>query len=253
MERVPGDGEQVGAGPVPAAVLTGPELGTGNGRRPRLLVAGADRPRIDGLAADLEGLGYECRGELITGELQIGNEAMAVIVDLRAWAGQGIAWCQRGRKEGWLGSAPVLPVVESAQLPELPLQDPLFDDFIEDPYTVAGLGARLRLVRWRAQREQPDALTVRDLVVEPESYRATLAGTPIELTYMEFELLKFLMSHPGRVFTRETLLSRVWGYAYYGGVRTVDVHIRRLRAKLGDDHARFIETVRGVGYRFSSG
>jgi DNA-binding response OmpR family regulator len=94
---------------------------------------------------------------------------------------------------------------------------------------------------------------VRDLVVEPESYRATLRGTPIELTYMEFELLKFLMSHPGRVFTRETLLSRVWGYEYYGGVRTVDVHIRRLRAKLGEDHARFIETVRGVGYRFSHG
>jgi len=147
----------------------------------------------------------------------------------------------------------VVPVIETGQLPEVHFNDGVFDDFIEDPYTLSGLAARLRLVRWRFQREAPDALTVRDLVVEPDSYRATLRGTPIELTYMEFELLKFLMSHPGRVFTRETLLSRVWGYEYYGGVRTVDVHIRRLRAKLGEDHARFIETVRGVGYRFSHG
>ena len=73
---------------------------------------------------------------------------------------------------------------------------------------------------------------------------------PLDLTYMEYELLKFLAGHPGKVFTRETLLSRVWGYEYYGGARTVDVHIRRLRAKLGEEHANLIQTVRSVGYRF---
>jgi two-component system alkaline phosphatase synthesis response regulator PhoP len=244
----------MGTGTVPAAVLSGLEHEPSPGRRrPRLFLAGSDRPRMNGLAGDLEGLGYDCAAEIITDELEIANDLMAIIVDLRSWATEGITWCQRGRKEGWLGSAPVVPVVETAQLPELHLQEGLFDDFVEDPYTLPGLGARLRIIRWRSQRDTPDALSVRDLVVEPESYRATLAGVPIELTYMEFELLKFLMSHPGRVFTRETLLSRVWGYEYYGGVRTVDVHIRRLRAKLGDDHARFIETVRGVGYRFSLG
>jgi len=72
----------------------------------------------------------------------------------------------------------------------------------------------------------------------------------LDLTYMEYELLKFLASHPGKVFTREQLLSRVWGYEYYGGARTVDVHIRRLRAKLGEEHANLIQTVRSVGYRF---
>ena len=71
-----------------------------------------------------------------------------------------------------------------------------------------------------------------------------------DLTYMEYELLKFLATHPGKVFTRETLLSRVWGYEYYGGARTVDVHVRRLRAKLSEEHANLIQTVRSVGYRF---
>ena len=77
-----------------------------------------------------------------------------------------------------------------------------------------------------------------------ETYQAAIAGKPLDLTYMEYELLKFLASHPGKVFTRETLLSRVWGYEYYGGARTVDVHIRRLRAKLGEEHANLIQTVR---------
>ena len=75
---------------------------------------------------------------------------------------------------------------------------------------------------------------------------------PRELEYMEYELLKFLAQHPGKVFTREMLLSRVWGYEYYGGARTVDVHVRRLRAKLGEEHAALISTVRSVGYRFGS-
>jgi len=244
----------MGARTIPSSVLTGVDAEPAAVRRnARLLLAGSDRSRLAGVAADLQAVGYECLTEIIHEDLEIGAGWVAVVVDLRAWTTEGIAWCQRGRKEGWLGPTPVVPVVETAHLPDLGLADGVFDDFIEDPYSLSGLAARLRLVRWRFQRDAPDALSVRDLVVEPESYRATLRGTPIELTYMEFELLKFLMSHPGRVFTRETLLSRVWGYEYYGGVRTVDVHIRRLRAKLGEDHARFIETVRGVGYRFSHG
>ena len=79
-----------------------------------------------------------------------------------------------------------------------------------------------------------------------------MAGRILDLTYMEYELLRFLASHPMRVFTRETLLNRVWGYEYYGGARTVDVHIRRLRAKLGETHASLIQTVRSVGYRFGT-
>ena len=82
------------------------------------------------------------------------------------------------------------------------------------------------------------------------TYQVHLDSEPIDLTYMEYELLKFFSTHSGKVFTREQLLSRVWGYEYYGGARTVDVHVRRLRAKLGEEHANLIQTVRSVGYRF---
>ena len=88
------------------------------------------------------------------------------------------------------------------------------------------------------------------LVLNLETYQASFGGNPLDLTYMEYELLKFLAQNPGKVFSRETLLSRVWGYEYFGGARTVDVHIRRLRAKLGEEHANLIQTVRSVGYRF---
>ena len=89
-----------------------------------------------------------------------------------------------------------------------------------------------------------------DLVVDTNGYTASLHGHPIDLAYKEFELLKYLVQHPGRVFTRAQLLQEVWGYDYYGGTRTVDVHIRRLRAKLGGEYEHVIGTVRNVGYRF---
>jgi len=85
-----------------------------------------------------------------------------------------------------------------------------------------------------------------------ETYQASIDGRVMDLTYMEYELLRFLATNPNRVFTRETLLSRVWGYEYYGGARTVDVHVRRLRAKLGEEHAHLIATVRSVGYKFGT-
>ena len=88
------------------------------------------------------------------------------------------------------------------------------------------------------------------LTLNLETYQASIANKPLDMTYMEYELLKFLAQNPGKVFTREILLSRVWGYEYYGGARTVDVHVRRLRAKLGEEHAALIQTVRSVGYRF---
>ena len=89
-----------------------------------------------------------------------------------------------------------------------------------------------------------------ELVVDTNGYTASLHGRPIDLAYKEFELLKYLVQHPGRVFTRAQLLQEVWGYDYYGGTRTVDVHIRRLRAKLGGEYENLIGTVRNVGYRF---
>jgi DNA-binding response OmpR family regulator len=104
---------------------------------------------------------------------------------------------------------------------------------------------------WRAgQGVGPELVEYGALRLNLETYQAAIEGRPLDLTFMEYELLKFLAVNPGKVFTREILLSRVWGYEYYGGARTVDVHVRRLRAKLGEEHANLIQTVRSVGYRF---
>ena len=146
---------------------------------------------------------------------------------------------------------PLLLLVTGAQLADLELRDDLFDDFCLSPFHPRELEARLKHLFWRTGRgTRPELVEYGDLVLNLETYQAAIAGKPLDLTYMEYELLKFLASHPGKVFTRETLLSRVWGYEYYGGARTVDVHIRRLRAKLGEEHANLIQTVRSVGYRF---
>jgi DNA-binding response OmpR family regulator len=160
------------------------------------------------------------------------------------------ALCRALRKRD-LPLEPVLLLVNGGQLGELELRDDLFDDFCLWPFHPRELDARLKHLFWRTGLGTRDELVeYGPLMLNLETYQAAIEGRPLDLTYMEYELLKFLASHPGKVFTRETLLSRVWGYEYYGGARTVDVHIRRLRAKLGEEHANLIQTVRSVGYRF---
>ena len=160
------------------------------------------------------------------------------------------ALCRTLRKRD-IPLEPLLLLVSGSQLGELELRDDLFDDFCLAPIRPAELEARLKHLFWRTGRgTRPELIEYGGLVLNLETYQAAITGRPLDLTYMEYELLKFLASHPGKVFTRETLLSRVWGYEYYGGARTVDVHIRRLRAKLGEENAALIQTVRSVGYRF---
>ena len=146
---------------------------------------------------------------------------------------------------------PLLLLVPASRLGDLELRDDLFDDFCLSPVQPGELEARLKHLFWRTGTgTRPELVEYGPLVLNLETYQAAVAGRPLDLTYMEYELLKFLATNPGKVFTREILLSRVWGYEYYGGARTVDVHIRRLRAKLGEEHANLIQTVRSVGYRF---
>ena len=124
-------------------------------------------------------------------------------------------------------------------------------DIVVEGAGPAELDARIRLAIAKGkQQEGNDKIHASGVVIDEASYSAKVNGRPLDLTYKEFELLRFLAQHPGRVFTREQLLSEVWGYDYFGGTRTVDVHIRRLRAKLGDLEA-LIGTVRNVGYRFN--
>jgi DNA-binding response OmpR family regulator len=124
------------------------------------------------------------------------------------------------------------------------------DDFLLTDASMAEISARLALLSRRTGRsDQETVIKVGDLTVNPDNYQVYVHGRPLDLTYKEFELLKFLAQRPGRVCDRDLLLREVWGYDYYGGTRTVDVHIRRLRAKLGAEHETLIETIRNVGYR----
>lgn len=122
-------------------------------------------------------------------------------------------------------------------------------DVVCDTAGPAEYEARIRMLLAGGSHE--GLISAGGITIDEAAYAAVLEGQPLDLTYTEFELLKFLVQHPGRVFSREHLLSDVWGYDYYGGTRTVDVHIRRLRAKLGPEHEGLIGTVRNVGYRFS--
>ncbi len=122
-------------------------------------------------------------------------------------------------------------------------------DVIVEAAGLAEWEARIRLLVTAAGND--GLISSGGIVIDDAAYSAVKDGEPLDLTYTEFELLKYLVQHPGRVFSREHLLADVWGYDYYGGTRTVDVHIRRLRAKLGPDHEALIGTVRNVGYRFS--
>jgi DNA-binding response OmpR family regulator len=121
-------------------------------------------------------------------------------------------------------------------------------DLIVAPVRPAELGLRIR--RMAKVGGSEEILRFKDLELNTLTYQAVLGISPLDLTFMEYELLRFFVDNQARVWSREQLLSRVWGYEYYGGARTVDVHVRRLRAKLGEERSSWITTVRSVGYRF---
>ena len=151
-------------------------------------------------------------------------------------------------------SAPLLAVVTEGGLAAV-ATDWGLDDVILDSAGPAEVEARLRLALGRAQTaptpaERTEEIRSGDLSIDEATYQAKVGPRPLDLTFKEFELLKYLAQHPGRVFTRAQLLQEVWGYDYFGGTRTVDVHVRRLRAKLGPERESLIGTVRNVGYKF---
>ncbi|MGH2807190.1 MAG: response regulator transcription factor [Actinomycetota bacterium] len=148
-----------------------------------------------------------------------------------------------------IGLPPILVVVDENAVARFRFEVGV-DDFILQDASVGEISARLNLASRRAGHgDDATVLKIGDLTVNPENYQVYVRGRPLDLTYKEFELLKFLAQRPGRVCDRDLLLREVWGYDYFGGTRTVDVHIRRLRAKLGVEHETLIETIRNVGYR----
>ncbi|MEA2476309.1 MAG: hypothetical protein QOF16_250 [Actinomycetota bacterium] len=147
------------------------------------------------------------------------------------------------------GLPPILVVVDEDTLGRFRFETGA-DDFILSNASTGEIAARLALLAQRSGRgDEATVLKIGDLTINPDNYQVYLRGNPLDLTYKEFELLKFLAQRPGRVCDRDLLLREVWGYDYFGGTRTVDVHIRRLRAKLGPEHEMLIETIRNVGYR----
>jgi DNA-binding response OmpR family regulator len=177
--------------------------------------------------------------------------ADAVIVDARRDLVQAKGLCRLLRTTGI--DCPLLVIVTEGGLAAMSAEWGV-DDVLLDHAGPAEVEARLRMaigkLAMAAEEEVPDEIRSGDLTIDEATYTARLRGRVLDLTFKEFELLKYLAQHPGRVFTRAQLLQEVWGYDYFGGTRTVDVHVRRLRAKLGPEHETLIGTVRNVGYRF---
>jgi DNA-binding response OmpR family regulator len=179
----------------------------------------------------------------------------AVVVDARSDLAGARALCRLLRTTGL--DVPLIAVLTEAGLAGLTGEWGV-DDFLLDSAGPAEVEARLRVAAHRVssahEGSQSESGVIRrgDLLVDETTYQARLRNEPLDLTFKEFELLKHLAQHPGRVFSRAQLLQDVWGYDYYGGTRTVDVHVRRLRAKLGAEHESLIGTVRHVGYKFVS-
>ena len=224
----------------------------------RLLLVHPDPPPAE-LARALEGAAYSWKAANGAEELPRagsgaeGRCAAAVVAvgDGAAARRSAFGFC-RTLRDGGETSLGVLVVVNRGNIAEVESCHGLFDDFCLWPPALGELETRLgHLVARRSSAgPRPETISFGELVMNLDTYQAAIAGRPLDLTYMEYELLRFLAARPGKVFTREDLLSRVWGYDYYGGARTVDVHIRRVRAKLGEEHAGLIQTIRSVGYCF---
>jgi len=158
--------------------------------------------------------------------------------------------CHAIKRERTLKEVPLVLLVTETQLGRLDVSWG-FDDYLTLPVSATRLSERLNFLMWKLHRvELKNGFVLGELTIDVERYEVRVRGEPVDLTYKEFELLKFLASHPSKVFSREALLDKVWGYDYYGGTRTVDVHIRRLRSKIETHGAAYVETVRNVGYKF---
>ena len=151
------------------------------------------------------------------------------------------------------GSAAMLVVVDQGLLAELRLPVQVKADFVMAGACADECAARIRQLLWPGnEASATDFITIDNMTSNLATYQVKVAGEPLDLTYLEYALLAFLATHPGRTYSRDALLRRVWGFDYYGGSRTVDVHVRRVRAKLGPELAQRLETVRGVGYLWNS-
>ncbi|MDO4290452.1 MAG: winged helix-turn-helix domain-containing protein [Eggerthellaceae bacterium] len=176
--------------------------------------------------------------------------------DLVIYEARGDALANVAQAEAMLvedGSASMLVIVNEEQLSDFRLPVQVKSDFVVHGASAAECAARIRQLLWPGNESSTsDFITVDNMTINLATYQVKVGGEPLDLTYLEYALLAFLVTHPGRTYSRDALLRRVWGFDYYGGSRTVDVHVRRVRAKLGPDLAQRLETVRGVGYLWNA-
>jgi DNA-binding response OmpR family regulator len=201
-----------------------------------------------GLAGDLLELEVVERGEQL--EAALTDEiAMVVVANPRIQSAR-IARQALDKAGGTVSNTPLIALLsDRSMVSELDALKQL-DDFVVTPIETEELVGRAELVRLRRGLEG-NLISSGELVINLDQHMVLLSRKPVDLTYKEFELLKTFASTPGRVYTREELLRNIWGYDYFGGTRTVDVHVRRVRSKI--EHNRsYIETVHGVGYRFAA-
>ena len=244
-------GKQIVAPPCPRRLKCRPEA------RPivyRIVLIGVERKGVEAVVSALAGEGHaviRAAPEEDAAHLAAKHRPHLVVADAISLGARLEEWCRSLERLTAPASVPVLLLADEAWLAEHDLPAGV-TDMICEPAGPAEVRVRVRRAVWpEVDNGGDEILRVGPLAIDHARHQAFCDGRPLDLTLREYDLLSFLAAHPGRVFSREALLDRVWGLDYLGGTRTVDVHIRRLRVKLDDEVGRLLQTVRGVGYRLN--
>ncbi len=223
----------------------------------KILIVDDEEHILELIKFNLEKNGFEVitldNGEATIGVLQ-DNPVDLVVLDLMLPGMDGLEVCKNIRRIDGLEKLPIIMLTAKSEETDRILGLELgADDYLTKPFSVRELIARIKAVLRRSEDKKvvkSKTLRIKDIAMDTEKHEVTINGELVELTLKEFELLKILIENRGKVLTRNLLLDEVWGYDYFGETRTVDVHIRHLRKKIGDDESgEYIETIRGVGYK----
>jgi len=218
-----------------------------------ILIVTNEMDRMRDVITGLSRQGYSCTAcayadDVITQDVR--QYFNLVLIDLSSVSQHGDSAWRWFRRIKLRRPLPIIALVSAPTL-QVIMTETGIDDFILKPWNMEELSSRVMLLLTHADTSvEGKVIKVGDLVIDPIKCEVHLGGRLLVLTFKEYEMLKLLATNPGRVFTREQLLNEVWGYDYYGGDRTVDVHIRRLRSKIEDSVHSFIDTVRNIGYKF---
>ncbi len=218
----------------------------------RVFIIASESESIRKLKTHLTQTGLDCLviPQNVEVNRQIGGQSPdLLLIDVNEAAAGSEIW-ELAQKTGQKRHIPIVALLPREKLNGFDFSASI-DDFVVKPYDATEVIFRIkRILRQRDSVEREDVIRCRDLVIDAAKCEVLLGAKPIILTFKEYQLLKFLATNKGKVFTRDVLLDKVWGWDYYGGDRTVDVHVRRLRSKIEDSTHTFIETVRNIGYKF---